>query len=94
LLHGTALALEPDTVSAATIDQPPARLENRLADLLGVKVDHAPARMLKARVREVQHAGRSLLFRDAFASLRDIADAIELIGQFTDGIDFDPMNYK
>jgi hypothetical protein len=36
------------------------RLENRLADMLGVKVDLAPARMLRDGIRE-QAAGEAVL---------------------------------
>jgi predicted nucleotidyltransferase len=67
------------------------RLENKLADMLGVKVDLASARALKDQVANTPRARLCLSFRDADSSLTDIADVIELIEEFTPEMDFDPF---
>jgi hypothetical protein len=50
-------------------------LENRLTDILGVRVDLTPVRAMKDRVRERAARRRCLPFKGADESLRDIADA-------------------
>jgi predicted nucleotidyltransferase len=62
------------------------RLENRLADILGVPVDLAPARAMKDRIRERATGRRCLPFEDEDGFLRDIADAIDMIERFTSGM--------
>ena len=62
--------------------------ENRLSDLLGVPVDLSPAHVLKDPVGE-RGARPCLPFREPSLWLRDIAEAIERIEQFTQGMDFE-----
>lgn len=65
-------------------------LENRLRDLLGVNVDLSPANTLKEPVR--RRAGREAMllpFDKPVSALRDIADAVVSIQQFTEGMDFE-----
>lgn len=62
-----------------------AGLENRLADILGVRVDLAPARALK---KDRQTARQFLPFKDPDRFLNDIAKAIGMIEQLTAGMDF------
>ena len=64
-------------------------MENRLADILDMPVDLAPAKSLKDGVRERRFARPSLPFKDFDRSLRDIVDAVETIEQVTAGMDFE-----
>jgi hypothetical protein len=62
-------------------------IENRLTDLLGVRVDLSSAKTLKEPVRH--KARREVVLAFSEASLTDILDAVVAIEQFTQGMDLD-----
>jgi hypothetical protein len=64
-------------------------IENRLTDLLGVRVDLSPAKTLKQPVRNKAEREAVLAFYEASLSLTDILDAIVAIEQFTQDMDLD-----